>query len=437
MLIIKTERRFPRFLLSLALTLLLSFYLLIAFSRFVIAEIADPLNRVETSILESALVRFPDSALLHERLAARLIAAPIDRPEGYEQYFNRALAHANKAVELSPASSDAHLMRSMALEQLGDVAGSESAMREATRLSPNNPDLQWRQINMLVRLDRLPEAFTEARRLVTRDVSQLPAVLSFFNDVVEGPPNWVDLVTGSSPREKITLVRFFLDTSNPDAALARFKSLSRPDLAALPEGVGMIDLAIEKKEFSVAAAMWAHLSGSDPVNVSSIRNPGFEAPITNHLAHFDWRLQSSKYARVGITSKDAHSDKRALLIIYQGLETTVLTDEVRQLLPVTPGSTYQISAFAKPQDLASHDSPRIVVLAATDSRKIAESNPVSHSRNGEWQSLSTVFTVPNDLSAVCLVVGQRPPFSYSRSSNGYLLFDDFSLKLIGEPALRP
>ena len=427
MLSLNLERTWIRVALFCGAMLLVGIYLTFGLFRFVTSVIADPRNQVEVQFLESAAALFPNSAPLQARLAAKLLAAGSTETESYEAYVDRALAHANAAASLAPHSYEAHVLRSAALEYKGDLDAAEAALREAVRLSPNRVDLRWRLANLLIRKDRLTEALAEARYVADAEPRRLPEILNLVRQASDGSLEALEAVTAATPPAQLALAAFLALHEQDELAVAHFTRIDRRALAGLPESGRLIDSLTQAGRYSAAAAMWAHLHGV--AEMSGIRNGGFEDPLRQGFNQFDWKLGQTKFADIGITSKQAHDGQRALLVIFRGIDTTKLRDEIQQLVLVEPGKGYRLKAYVKTQDLMTTEGPRLVVLRADNGNTMAESAPIA-AGSSDWQEIAVEFTAPEILSAVRIGLQQMPKFSYSKPTIGVVLLDDFDLKRI-------
>src|SRR5262249_58291845 len=131
------------------------------------------------------------------------------------------------------------------------------------------------------------------------------------------------------------------------------------------------DSLITAGQVDLASRLWRDLfgAGAEPL----IWNESFETPLRSVFAQFDWNISQSKYAGIGITSTSARTGRRSLKIVYLGIDTTRLDDEVRQLVVTRPGSRYVLTCYAKAEDLVTPEAPRVVVTAQGSTIPIASS----------------------------------------------------------------
>src|SRR6267378_2240360 len=126
------------------------------------AEDPYPENRgLETARLAIGLA--PDDALAHWRLAELAISSlPPDQ-------INQAIREYEEAVKLSPNDYRFWLSLGRALEQSGDAAKGERAMRRAVELAPAYAYPHWYLGNLLLRSGHEAESFAELRLAAEAD----------------------------------------------------------------------------------------------------------------------------------------------------------------------------------------------------------------------------------------------------------------------------
>lgn len=429
MRIIELNNRLSRALLLSATLALAASYLVFGTFRFIAAVISEPQNRVDAGFLESAAAYFPGSSAIESRLAARLLASDDDLTQSYESYAEKALYHANRAASLSPWSYEAHLLRAAALEQKGEYDEAEKALEHALRLSPNRIDLHWRLANLFIRADRIDRAVEEARLAARGDPGRLPDILNLVWQATDGDLGRLRGVTGESPHARLTLADFLAAQGREPDAAAVFTGIDRQSLGNMTRDAGkLISSLIDKKRFAEAAAMWKHASGAQYSD--GIFNGDFESLLREGLTQFDWQLAETKYADIGITSKIARSGFKSLLVVFRGLDTTRINDEIRHLALVEPGVAYRLSCYVKTQDLLTEDGPRIAVASADSNAVLVESEPIGPGSR-DWSPLEMRFTPPPNTGAVWVKVRQAPRFSYSKPTSGVALFDDFTVRREG------
>jgi tetratricopeptide (TPR) repeat protein len=422
------HRRSTRIAFSVIALAAYGLFIAAAIARFVISVAVDPQIQVSQETIEAAVAYFPDSAHLQARLATRLLESGVDGAESHERMAQRTIHHATRAVSLAPWSFEARVLLSAARELNGELIPAEKELRQAIALAPHRVDLHWRLANLLVRQDRLAEALDEFRAVLSTDPARLPATLDTVWQASGNDLDAMRSVTGSQPRAQMALANFLAAQERQDlaeAAAGIFTGLDPRSLQTLPETTGLLDSMIAAGRIELANRLWRHLFG-EPPNRSLIWNGGFESPRRKGFTQFDWQLGESKYARIGVVTGVSRTGQRSLGLVYRGVETTRLEDEIGQLIAARPGTHYRLECYAKTDALITPDGPRIVVTNADSPNPIASTNAVAQGTHG-WRLLAIDFIAPPDTRALRVCIRQTPSYSYADPTLGAVWFDDFSL----------
>lgn len=414
-----------RIVLAGSILIGLSLFLGFAAVQFIISVVADPRIEIGREVIEATAQRFPNAADVQSRLAARLIESEVSEVESHEEISQRAIFHANRAVQLAPRNYEHRVLLSAARELTGDLPAAEKDLRSALSLAPSQNSLHWRLANLLIRLENTSGALAEFKTATTNNPALLPAALSTVWQLTDGNIEAVKSVVNHDPQAQTILARFLADQSQFSQAVESFRQIDRTLAGKFPESRQLIDRLIAAADYDRADQVWQHLMGERSPS-TLIWNSSFEIPLRKDFAQFDWQLTSSKYARVGLTTGLARSGNRSLGIEYQGLETTRLESEIKQLVPVRPNNQYHLECYAKAESLVTADGPRIIITGASSQTVIAETMTVAPGSH-DWQILSADFVVPPNLSAVLISVKQAPRFSYAEPTKGTVWFDDFVL----------
>jgi hypothetical protein len=142
------------------------------------------------------------------------------------------------------------------------------------------------------------------------------------------------------------------------------------------------------------------------------------------LNQFNWVIRPNKFAWVAIDRGVARTGRRSLKVVFSGLDTTTLSDQVQQILVLRPGAGYRLECYAKAKSLITPEGPRIAVIG--HGGLISASSPV-RADSDDWQKLTISFVAPADQATVTLAIVRTPRFSYDDPTTGIIWFDDFTL----------
>ena len=396
----------------------------IAISHFVISTLSDDGMVVSRATLNTAAAYFPRSA----QLQARLTAVELAESMGEETALRQAEAAALHAVQLSPWSSDNHLLLASVRNLQGDPAAAETSMRTAVKMAPHYPQVHWHLANLLVRQGKVDEALTEFQAAIALDSSSrlLPGAMDIAWAISEGKLTKLTAVVGNKPKNVLALAQYLLKQSRPAEAAEIVKRIERQELVELPAAAEFVSALLSQGQIALAKDLWNYLSGEE-TSSSTLNNGGFEKEYAPNLTQFGWKLSQSKFANVAIDATVAHTGKNSLRISFAGKDTTVLEREISQTVVVKPNTRYALECFAKTEKLVTTEGVRVVVSDLTSSAPLGSSTLIM-AGSSDWQSCTLDFVAPANAQAVVVAIKRTPKFSYDEPTKGKVWFDDFSLR---------
>ncbi|HEU0183934.1 MAG TPA: hypothetical protein VFS27_01370 [Blastocatellia bacterium] len=407
-----------------SVTLFAAVFIGLSAARFVISVITNPEAGAETEIIQGAASYFPNSASTQARMASRLIESSVDISEDHERMAERAAHYAARAVALAPHNYEYRTLLGAAKELRGDLAGAEVELRAALKLAPHLMTIHWRLANLLLREEELDQAIAEFRLANEADNELLIPTLNILWQATDGKVEPLKAVTGGAPGSQLALAEFLVQQQKFESAAEIANSLDRRLILDLPKSGNLIDSLISAGQLDQASKLWRSFLGAEDKPL--IWNGGFESPIRDAFDQFDWDLSQSKYVRVGVTTSTAKTGQNSLKISYNGVETTILDKEIRQLVKTRPGARYNLKCYVKVEKLVSPDGPRVVVTAQ-DSEKPLAASVVVETGSYDWRLLTLDFVAPSNTQALVIGVKQKPQFSYVDPTRGTVWFDDFAL----------
>ena len=391
-------------------------------TQYLIGALNDQGTNADLEILGQAVQRFPHSA----RLQAQWAAATLTQANDFDESLALAETAAQQAVQLSPHNADFRLLLAATQSVSGDLAARETHLRTAVALAPHYPQVRWQLANLLVRAGKLDEALDEFRQVADAKPALLPTAFDLLWEATGGNVNSLARATGEQPRNRMALANFLLQQHRADEAAQIFSRIDVTARAAAPEAPDFLNRLMNAGHPELARRLWGEASGTNDITSTSLSNGGFETEAPTKSALFDWQLKRSDYASPKIEAGMAHSGQRALRLDFAGRDTTKLTDEIRQLLVLQPGTAYRLSCYAKTQQFKAPEGPRWVVLNQANNQPVATTNRVSPDQ-ADWQLLTADFTTPAGQKMYWLMLQRTPQFSYDEPTKGTLWFDDCSL----------
>ena len=244
-------------------------------------------------------------------------------------------------------------------EDLGDTTGALAALDQAVHWAPYYAHTHWQRGNLLLRMNRSNEAFTDLRQAAAANPKYFP--------------NLIDLAWGISKGDlKTTESLVQIDNENERLALIRYLA-----------GKSFRDAFILAHGFAA----------------TSFVNGGFEDPLVLNDVTFGWIVAPEHKNNLAIDVSEKLEGAKSLQISFDG-NWTPGTTLLSQTLVVEPERTYRVSFAIKTKDLVTGGPPFIAVRDATNNELLGKSENFPTATN-PWATLNFEFTTqPNSQAAV-------------------------------------
>jgi len=241
---------------------------------------------------------------------------------------------------------------------------------------------------------------------------------------------------GDDAEAMLAVAKFLTEQNLVAEAGAVFNSIDKRAKAHSPQSPAVISALMRAGRFDLARASWVELmtairsesSPEVPPEILKAGAPiwdgGFEMDAVEGLNQFNWVIRPNKFAWIAIDRSVARTGGRSLKVVFSGLDTTTLSDQVQQTIVLKPGAGYRLECYAKAKNLITPEGPRIAVIG--QGGLIGASGPVSVDSD-DWQRLTISFVAPANQAAATLAVVRTPKFSYDDPTRGIIWFDDFTL----------
>jgi hypothetical protein len=391
--------------------------------HFVVRVMADQRYGFDREAMLTAIGKQPDSARVNYRLAES--AMTVD-PE-------QALRHAARAVELSPWDYRSRRLLAFALELNGRRNEAENSILAAVKLAPNHGELNWTLANIFLRSGKFKESLPHFRNAALRRGATPDESFELLWRASGGSRELLDTMAAGHPEMQLSLVRFLRAAGRIEDAIAIFSRVDRQVRLRSGQTGKFIQSLADSGQPGAARDLWLDLActlaNQVPASVGPIWNPGFESDLLKNFGQFDWTINANKYARIGFDRTERRNGVRSLRILFSGIDTTLLKDQIYQPVVLRPGARYRLQCFAKATDLVTPEGPRLALTGA-GGNPITVSEPVGEGTSN-WETLSVDFVAPADQAPKFISIVRIPKFSYDDPTRGTVWFDDFSLTEIG------
>lgn len=306
-------------------------------------------------------------------------------------------------------------------EELGDTEGALAALDQAVRWAPYYAHTHWQRGNLLLRMGRANDAFTDLRSAALANPRYTP--------------NLIDLAWGIS-RNDLETTKALLDIKNDDERLALIRYLARKGkgrevrdevhLLTDPRSVENINelarLLFDAKAFNESFAL---LHPGEAFYKRFILNGDFEDPLVLNESGFDWIIAPQQKNRLAIDVSEKLSGAKSLQINLDG-SWTPGAPLLSQTFIVDPNTSYRLSFAVKTKDLVTGGPPLIVVNDASNNQLLGKSENFP-TPTTPWTKLSFDFTTLPTSQAAVIRLQRNNCDSSPCPIFGTLWLDEFSI----------
>ena len=367
------------------------------------------------------------------------------------------LVAASKAVELTPLDAQTHKVRSIILQNSGDVIGAAKelelavslrprddylwlqlgvvrdelgqpeallAFNESVRLAPYYAHPQWQRGNFLLRSGNYEDAFADLRAAAASNKTLVPTLIDLAWGVsqknAELTQRWAGI---TDDKMRIAFALFLARQGKARDALEQFRACK-----VVPNRVRteLMQELIAANGFREALEIWKGIERSDTSAITSIHDGDFESREGFDNTGFGWRFsQTLQGARLSLDRDQAQSGSQSVLINFQGYSApaSVL---LSQLVIVEPGRRYRVKFGARTKEMVTGGLPVITVTDAGGGKKqLGQSSGIEFE---SWSPVSFEFKTTNTTEAVTLGLQRKGCSSDPCPIFGSLWLDNFSIE---------
>jgi len=341
--------------------------------------------------------------------------------------FARSLDEYSRATALSPNNYLYWLSLGNARARAGDLTGAEKALRVAEQLAPAYASVQWSLGNVLLRQEKMPDAFTSFRKAALADPQYAPAGANIAWQYFGGDVDRIRESVGDSPQITGALIPLLIGQKRTDEALVLWDSLKGRKCEEQPEQVGksLSNDLIAQKRFRDAFRIEEDICGfsSGDLKIGNINNGDFEGDIkAQATSPFEWTITDGIQPQVAPTDGQKHGGGRSLFLVF-GSNGTNDFRQITETIAVEPGRSYDLSAFFK-ADVKTSASIQWEIAAGSDGKVLAATDKITPTP--DWTRLSAEFTVPENTDGIILRLVKNGCVSACPAA-GRIWFDDLVL----------
>ncbi len=363
----------------------------------------------------------------------------------------------NEAVRLAPSDAEAHRSRATVLsrlrlfgaakdelelatslrpyddylwlelgnvkDELGDTEGALAAFNQAVRFAPYYAHTHWQRGNLLLRMGKYTEGFTDLRQAAGSNRDFLPSLIDLAWGLSRGDAALSErLVQVNDDKTRIALARFLARKGKAQEALDQFRRVSGS--ISDENKRDLMQQLIGAKAFKEAFEIWKG-SGSEATPV--VYDGGFEGSLRLDEVGFGWRVAREEQGiSMSLDATHQHSGSKSLRIQFNGNSNGV-APLVSQLIVVKAQRRYRINFAVSTKDIVTGGLPMIVVNDAASGELLGKSGSVPQGTT-PWQVLSCEFTTLPKTDALILSLQRSNCGSPPCPIFGFLWLDDFSIE---------
>lgn len=342
-----------------------------------------------------------------------------------------ALAELEQAVRLRPRYFGLWLELARARDMTGDNEGALVAFRQAVTLAPSYAQPRWQLGNLLLRLDRVNEAFAELGRAVASDTTLLANAADLAWGAFNGDAQAVErVIQPQSDSARLTLAVLMAKRGKTADALRLFRAVRQVPSNDDAGRRRLLTELLATNHFREGFEVWSagRNEAAAATSARTVGDGGFEQGWPPDELGFGWiRTRDTQALRLSFDPQQPRSGRASLRIDWNG-NSDPSQSLLLQLVVVQPRRSYRLSFAARTQEIVAGGLPEVLVIdAESNGRALAQTLALPLGTN-DWRHYTTEFSTGSTTHAIriivrrqgCSTAGPCPAF-------GKLWLDDFTL----------
>ena len=368
--------------------------------------------------------------------AAQLTPSDADVHRSRATILNRLQKPAEAAQSLATAATlryrDDVLWIELAntREELGDTDGALAALDQAVRWAPHYAHTHWQRGNLLLRMRRPNDAFSELRQATSANPGYTPNLIDLAWGIAgEDIKTTEDILGIKDDTQRLALIRYLARKGNGKEVAHQLAKLNQPPSAETQNEFARLLFAA--KAYREAFDLWrvTHHNTQLPIN------GGFEEPVSFNDPSFGWFIPGELKSRSAIDVSEKFGGAKSLQINFDGGAWSLGTPLLSQIIVIVPGKTYRLSFAVRTKDLVTGGPPVIVVIDANNNEVLGRPEHLPTATT-PWNTLSLNFTTPTTSQAVMIRLFRSDCGSSACPIFGTLWLDEFHIEQTEPTSLR-
>jgi tetratricopeptide (TPR) repeat protein len=348
-----------------------------------------------------------------------------------------AARHYEEAARLSPNDFRFFMELGRVRGLVGDVRGSETALRRAVELAPTYPEPRWYLGNSLLRQGRTEEAFAELRRAGEASPGKfLPQVIELSWRFYDADVPAVLRAVGNSVAARGQLMEYLINLKRLDDARQLwegFDAEQRKQHAAT--GEKLLLRFLEAKRFHDVLAMHQELSATAGTPTAAaperLTNGGFESAVGAPGRNpFEWQVVPLAGVQMGLDERVRQEGGRSLRVAFNSANTLTFRN-ISQFVTVEPQTRYRLEYYVRREDLKGEATLVTEVVDAGQPDRVLAAAPPLAAGSADWQAVTLDFTTAPATQALTLrIISPLCPVA-TCPIFGKVWYDNFNLQRLG------
>jgi tetratricopeptide (TPR) repeat protein len=342
--------------------------------------------------------------------------------------YPRAVMEFQRAIQLRPRDYYLWMLLGVTADQNGDQQTALAALKQSVALAPTYGSPRWQLGNLLLRMGQTDQSFAELRRAASDNPELLPNVIDLAWGIYGADVDAVlAIVPPQTDAARVELAIFFARHRQSSTAADQFiAARAWPDWKA----EALLAELLTARAYGDAYRVWARMHGLPASDaVGTIRDAGFESPITVGESGFGWQLAPDLVNVAMSIDEGAHqSGARSLRVDFHG-NSNPQSPLLTQIIIVKPLTHYHLGLAALTKDFVSAADPVITLTDASDpgNAVLAQSPPLRSDVN-IWRDFAIDFTTSANTQGITITLARQPCTNNPCPAVGTLWLDSFQLE---------
>ena len=382
-------------------------------------------NSVEAA--QRAVSMAPDDPMTHWRMDQ--VSQKVLSLEQQAQ----AIGAFERAVSLSPNDYRYWMTLGIAYEQVGETAKAEYALKRAVGLAPSYAYPHWYLGNLLLRSSRYDEAFVELRRAAEADAELQTQQFNLVWEVYKPDPEALKRAIGDDSLARAKFALYLVNRQEFETGLKIWDGIGPDEKKSNKEsGEALVNSLVTAWRYHDAVKVWNDLVGdtNNRIEIGRVFDGGFDdASRYGPEMPFTWQVQQVLGVQIGLDPTRSHSGASSLRLLFN-VRTNLEGLNVMQLVPVAPGTEYEVEFYVKSEELETGGPPIVQIVDPTTSGVIVTS-PYVAIGDSEWTRVALPLKTGDKTEALLIKI-ERPSCGTKEAPIcpifGSVWYDDFSFK---------